>query len=40
MYLIAMSEPDGTTYFYRDIYERDARLLQELKADIALDLPE
>jgi hypothetical protein len=35
-----MSEPDGTTYFYRDIDERDARLLQGLKADIVMDLPE
>jgi len=38
MYLTAISEPDGTTYFYRDIYERDASLLKELKADIVMDL--
>ena len=39
MSLTAMSDPDGTTYFYRDIYERDARLLQDLKTDIVTDLP-
>ena len=40
MYLTAISEPDGTTYFYRDIYERDASLLNKLKADIVMDLPD
>ena len=39
MYLTALTEPDGTTRFYRDIYERDARLLQELNADIVIDVP-
>jgi murein L,D-transpeptidase YcbB/YkuD len=35
-----ISDPDGTTYIYRDIYERDARLLQNLKTDIFMDLPD
>lgn len=39
MYLTALSEPDGTTHFYKDIYERDARLLLELDADIVIDVP-
>jgi murein L,D-transpeptidase YcbB/YkuD len=39
MYLTALTEPDGTTRFYRDIYERDARLLQALNADIVIDAP-
>jgi murein L,D-transpeptidase YcbB/YkuD len=40
MYLTALTEPDGTTRFYRDIYDRDARLLQELNGEIAIDAPE
>jgi len=40
MYLTALAEPDGTTYFYTDIYERDARLLRELQAEIVIDVPE
>ena len=39
MYLTALTEADGTTRFYRDVYERDARLLQELNAEIVIDLP-
>jgi murein L,D-transpeptidase YcbB/YkuD len=39
MYITASAEPDGTTRFYRDIYERDARLLQELMGDTVIDAP-
>ena len=39
MYLTALTEPDGTSYFYTDIYERDARLLEELNADIVMEIP-
>jgi murein L,D-transpeptidase YcbB/YkuD len=39
MYITASAEPDGTTHFYRDIYGRDARLLQELMGDSVIYVP-
>jgi murein L,D-transpeptidase YcbB/YkuD len=40
MYLTALGEPGGPTYFYRDIYDRDAGLLKALDGEIVIDLPE
>jgi murein L,D-transpeptidase YcbB/YkuD len=40
MYLTALGEPGGPTYFYRDIYDRDTDLLEALDSEIVIDLPD
>jgi len=40
MYLTALGEPDGPTYFYKDIYDRDTSLLEALDSEIVIDLPD
>jgi len=40
MYLTAVAEPDGQVHFYRDVYKRDAALLQALDGTFAMDIPQ
>jgi murein L,D-transpeptidase YcbB/YkuD len=39
MYLTAIAEPDGQVRFYRDVYKRDAALLQALDGELIIDVP-
>jgi len=40
MYLTAVAEPDGQVHFYRDVYQRDAALLQALDGKFTMDVPQ
>lgn len=40
MYLTALAEPDGQVHFYRDVYKRDAALLQALDGKFVMDVPQ
>jgi murein L,D-transpeptidase YcbB/YkuD len=39
LYWTAMVEPDGVVYFYNDVYERDARIVEALNEPFRLDMP-
>ncbi len=39
LYFTATVDPDGTLRFYKDVYERDARLLAALNGEVRIDLP-
>jgi murein L,D-transpeptidase YcbB/YkuD len=40
LYLTASIEPDGRARFLRDIYNRDAKLLESLNGPVQIELPE
>jgi len=39
LYWTAMVEPDGTVYFFNDVYERDKRITEALGEPFRLDMP-
>jgi murein L,D-transpeptidase YcbB/YkuD len=39
LYWTAMVEPDGTVYFFNDVYERDERIAEALGESFRLDMP-
>jgi murein L,D-transpeptidase YcbB/YkuD len=39
VYLTAIADPDGVTRFFRDIYARDAQLLQALDGPVRIAVP-
>jgi len=39
LYWTAMVEPDGTVYFFNDVYERDERIAEALSEPFQLDMP-
>jgi murein L,D-transpeptidase YcbB/YkuD len=39
LYWTAMVEPDGTVYFFNDVYERDERIAEALNEPFRLDMP-
>jgi murein L,D-transpeptidase YcbB/YkuD len=39
LYWTAMVEPDGTVYFFDDVYERDERIAEALSEPFQLDMP-
>ena len=39
MYWTALVGADGIVYFYEDVYDRDARVFEGLRAALGVDLP-